>query len=438
MSEAGGGGRGWLASGWQPTVALVGAAGTAALLLFLAVALHRPDLVVIAAPLVISLVVNLARRPGTGVSAVLRAHASTLLEDQGTTLTLRVTAPESADLVRTTTRAGAWMELTGARATTCDQMPANGPLIVTQAARALRWGRTRSGSADVTVSAAQGLFRFDAQARSTPVRIVPLRERFHAIDAMPQAAGNLGAHRSRRPGDGTDLAGVRPFVGGDRLKRINWPVSLRTGQLHVTATVSDRDTAVMIVLDSSIDVTSRSVTPTGGSLDIAVHAAASIAEHYLHSGDRVGLLDHAQPLRPIRPAAGRAHLDRIVDALLDVTPQPSSGDYPLPRVLARVAPRAMVMLLSPLLGAARPQRAVEIARAGHPVLVIDTLGAEAPTDEAREWTDLAWRLQLLQRSADIDRLGEHGIPVVAWRGAGSLDEVLLRLSRAVGAPRVRT
>ncbi|MDT4983706.1 MAG: hypothetical protein QOF95_1196, partial [Pseudonocardiales bacterium] len=100
--------------------------------------------------------------------------------------------------------------------------------------------------------------------------------------------------------------------------------------------------------------------------------------------------------------------------------------------------RAMVMLLSPLLGAARPQRAVEIARAGHPVLVIDTLGAEAPTDEAREWTDLAWRLQLLQRSADIDRLGEHGIPVVAWRGAGSLDEVLLRLSRAVGAPRVRT
>jgi uncharacterized protein (DUF58 family) len=437
MTEARGRGRGWLAGGWQPTVALTGSAGAVALLLFLSVALHRPDLLVIAAPLLVGLVVNLGRRPGTGVAALLRAHASTLLEDQATTLTLRVSAPESVDLVRTTTRAGTWMTLTDDRPTSCDRVPAGGRLTVTHAARALRWSRTRSGTAEVSASAAQGLFRLDARARNTPVRILPLRERFHAIDAMPQAAGNLGAHRSRRPGDGTDLAGVRPFVGGDRLKRINWRVSLRTGQLHVTATVSDRDTAVMIVLDSSIDVTTSSVTPTGGSLDIAVHAAAAIAEHYLHSGDRVGLLDHAQPLRPIRPAAGRTHLDRIVDALLDVTPRPLSGDYPLPRVLARVAPRAMVMLLSPLLGAARPDRAVAIARAGHPVLVIDTLGEQPPSEEKREWTDLAWRLQLLQRAADIDRLGEHGIPVVAWRGAGSLDEVLLRLSRAAGAPRVR-
>ncbi|MDQ2751199.1 MAG: DUF58 domain-containing protein [Actinomycetota bacterium] len=437
MSQPPGIRRGWLASGWQPTVALVGASGTVALLLFLAVALHRPDLIVIAAPVTAGLVMNLARRPGSGVRALLRADAGTLLEDQVTTLTLRVSAPESVDLIQATTRAGTWMALSGDRPTTCHLVPAGAALIVTHGARALRWGRTRSGSAEVTASAAQGLLRCDAKARNTPVRILPLRERFHAIDAMPQAAGNLGAHRSRRPGDGTDLAGVRPFVGGDRLKRINWPVSLRTGHLHVTATVSDRDTAVMIVLDSSVDVTSGG-TPTGGSLDIAVHAAASLAEHYLHSGDRVGLLDHAQPLRPIRPAAGRAHLDRMVDALLDVTPRPSSDDYALPRVLARIAPRATVMLLSPLLGAARPERALAFAQAGHAVLVIDTLGDQRPTEQPREWTDLAWRLQLLQRTADIDRLGEHGIPVVAWRGAGSLDEVLRRISRAANAPRVRT
>jgi uncharacterized protein (DUF58 family) len=289
----------------------------------------------------------------------------------------------------------------------------------------------------VSASGAQGLFRFDAAAQDMPVRILPLRERFHAIDAMPYAAGNLGAHRSRRPGDGTDLAGVRPFAAGDRLKRINWPVTLRTGQLHVTATVSDRDTSVMIVLDSSVDVTSRAEVPTGGSLDITVRAAAAIAEHYLQCGDRVGLLDHARPMRPVRPAAGRSHLNRIVDTLLDVTPQPSSGDDSLPRVLGRISPRSTVMLLSPLIGAARPERAVAIAQAGHPVLVIDTLGTEPPTDEPRQWTDLAWRLQLLQRAADIERLGAHGIAVVTWRGAGSLDEVLVQLSRAANAPRVR-
>lgn len=437
MAAASHGRPGRLASGWQPTVAFTAAAGTAATLLFLAVALHRPDLAVIAAPLLVSLAVNLSRQPGNGVTARLRANPSTLLEDQGTTLRLRVTAPESADLVQTRSRAGAWLAIAGRQRPRCDRMPAAGPLVVSHQARAMRWSRTRSGTAQVTASAAQGLFRFDAAAQDAPVRILPLRERFHAIDAMPYAVGNLGAHRSRRSGDGTDLAGVRPFVAGDRLKRINWPVTLRTGQLHVTATVSDRDTSVMIVVDTSINATDPTSTSAGGSLDTAVHAAAAIAEHYLQSGDRVGLLDHAQPLRPIRPAAGRAHLDRIVDALLDVTPQPATGDYPLPRVLARVAPRAMVMLLSPLLGAARPERAVALAHAGHPVLVIDTLGAHPPGDAAREWPDLAWRLQLLQRAADIDRLGEHGIPVVAWRGAGSLDDVLLRLSRAAGAPRIR-
>jgi hypothetical protein len=35
-----------------------------------------------------------------------------------------------------------------------------------------------------------------------------------------------------------------------------------------------------------------------------------------------------------------------------------------------------------------------------------------------------------------DTLTELGVPVVAWRGAGSLDNVLSRLSRAAQAPRL--
>ena len=42
---------------------------------------------------------------------------------------------------------------------------------------------------------------------------------------------------------------------------------------------------------------------------------------------------------------------------------------------------------------------------------------------------LAWRMRLLERDALLTRLRRSGIPVVAWRGPGTLDEVLRRLGR---------
>lgn len=59
---------------------------------------------------------------------------------------------------------------------------------------------------------------------------------------VPRAEGLIGGHPSHRPGEGSDVAGVRPFVLGDRLRRINWRVTGRTGTLHVTSTYADRDT----------------------------------------------------------------------------------------------------------------------------------------------------------------------------------------------------
>jgi uncharacterized protein (DUF58 family) len=418
-------------------MSLLSAAGAAFALLWLALVVHRPDLVALAAPLLAVLTVNLARPPSRGLAGSLGSVARTLFEDQRTTLELLVRVAPEADLVTAVIEAAPWMELSVTGTVSVAPDARTGVAQIAREARAVRWSRTRTGSAQLTASAGQGLLRAGASARSSAIKIIPLRDHFHAVDAFPRASGIVGAHRTRRPGDGSDLEGVRAFLPGDRLKRINWPVSLRTGQLHVTTTVSDRDTAIMIVLDTSIDVTARTDASTGGSLDIAVHAAAAVAEHYLHHGDRVGLLDHARPFHPLRPAAGRRQLDRVIEMLLDVAPRPVSVDVSLAQIISRVAPRATVVLLSPLIGAARADRAAGIARSGHTVLVVDTLGADPPFDVMREWTDLAWRMQLLQRGVDIDNLGRLGVPVVSWHGAGSLDTVLLSLSRSSAQPRVR-
>jgi hypothetical protein len=43
---------------------------------------------------------------------------------------------------------------------------------------------------------------------------------------------------------------------------------------------------------------------------------------------------------------------------------------------------------------------------------------------------------LLERANTIGQLREHGVPVVTWAGAGSLDQVLRDVARLAVAPRV--
>lgn len=420
-------------SGWRPTRALFYAAVTVAVLLFGAVALHRPDLVILAAPLAAGLAVNLSRVPRGRVGARLRSTATVAGERQRLDLVLRFDVPDDADLVASTLHPGRW--LSTLEPPTRAVLPSVGEIDTP--AVTLRWGRTDAGRADIVMSAAQGYFRREATVFGGAMTIVPFRDRFDAVDVLPHAVGTLGAHRSRRPGSGSEFDTIRPFATGDRLRRIRWPVSQRTGTLHVTSTLSERDTTVLLVLDSSVDVIAGNGLAPGGSLDVAVHAAASIAEHYLRYGDRVAFVDHARATRPIRPAAGRAHLDRIIDALLDVQPEPTVLGSGLARTARRIAPRATVMLLSPLIGAASPTRAAELAASGSTVLVIDTLGDTMPAAGASEWNETGWRIMLLERQAELDRLGAAGVPVVPWRGEGSLDVVLRALSRAAAAPRVR-
>jgi uncharacterized protein (DUF58 family) len=423
---------------WRPTVALLSALATAATLLFIAVTVQRPDLIVLAAPLLGYLAVNLGRPGGGELRVRLRPAATTLLEEQSTTALARASVPDGTDLVTVTFGAGPWVAPAGPGAAVVE--PTGATATAQFRLRTRRWSRAPLGTVQVSAWAGQGLFHCAAETDGALVTVLPYRELVTVTDALPVSGGIVGTHRSRRRGEGTDLAGIRPFLPGDRLKRIHWPVSLRTGALHVTATLTDLDAAVMIVIDSSTDVgPGDQPVPVGGTLDTAVHAAASLAEHYLRAGDRVGMLDDGQTMRTVLPAAGRAHLDRIVDALLDVDTAPSRRREAthVARLLGRIAPRAVVMLITPLLERARPELAVEIARAGHSVLVIDTLGEYRPHVRRGTSAELAWRLQLLQHDADIARLADVGIPVVAWRGAGSLNAVLAQLSRAAAAPRIR-
>ena len=421
---------------WSPTLALGAAVGSAAVLLGFAVLLARQDLLLLALPLAVGTVLPLLGRAQRAPEVRLDTGAATLFEGQSTTLRQHLYAPDAVDVIRLRTRLEGWVELPDGGQDLCTAAGPDEERTLTHRLAAPRWGRSRVGRVGMSVTAAHGLLQTSVTGEEmASLATFPVRPGFSATDLVPAATGIVGAHRSRRIGEGVDPAGVRPFVAGDRLRRINWPVSLRTAELHVTATYSDRDTEVALVLDTAVEVGFSAGPDAASSLDITVRAAASVAEHYLRNGDRVAVLDLGRAGRPVRPRTGQAHLFTVMDLLLDVRPAPVS-ELTIGRALARVSSRALVVVLSPLLSTEVAAEAAGLSRAGRSVLVVDTLPVDVVLPEQAPWLELAWRIQLVERANLARALADHGVPVVPWLGSGSLDQVLLGLSRASRAARV--
>ncbi|MEH1097662.1 DUF58 domain-containing protein [Micromonospora sp. CPCC 205561] len=449
------------ATGWVPTGALGRAVLLTGLLLIAGVLLGRVDLVVLAAPFAIGTAYALRRRPTALPQVWISADEGHLVEGGELTGTVTVGNPDvlDYDVAVVRSRVSPWLRvervtIAGATAASgagsagapgvadrpfVTAVPAAEAVDLELTGTALRWGRHPIGPAGARVAAAQGLLVSRAViTEPSRLRVYPRTEPFDAVEAMPRAAGLVGAHHSRRPGEGGELAGVRIFAPGDRLRRIDWRVSLRARQLHVAATLSDRDAEVVVLLDVLAEAgRSGGVSGAASVLDTTVRAAAAIAEHYLHRGDRVSMLEYGPAARRLRPATGRRQYLTVLEWLLEVRAE-SSPHEPYDQVFGPqvLSADALVVVLTPLLDERSAQMLARLARSGRFVVAVDTLPADLAPPKDRGWAEVAYRLWRLDRDTMIGQLREHGVPVVRWAGAGSLDQVLRDVARLATAPRV--
>ena len=70
------------------------------------------------------------------------------------------------------------------------------------------------------------------------------------------------------------------------------------------------------------------------------------------------------------------------------------------------------------------------------VVVVDTFPEHLVDNPTSVYEALAWRMRLLSRGAEVRSLRLRGVPVVPWRGPGSLDQVLRDIARRASAPRM--
>lgn len=301
-----------------------------------------------------------------------------------------------------------------------------------------RWGRHRVGPVRLGILAGGGCYRARLSVDVAEVVVYPAAAALARAVAPTELAAPLGEHPSRAVGSGVEFAGIRPYAPGDRRRDVDWRTSARHGELLVRQYAAERAFDLVLVLDTTTDAG----PPGSSSLDLTVRAATGLAQTYLRSHDRVGLVTFGGPLRWLEPATGPYQMFRVCEAVMSVRPDEEelaagSVGYGLENLPRRMLPsRAFVCVVTPLLDD-RPLQAVRLlAGRGFSPLVLDVLTSE-PAVRPRSPGALALRTWRLRREALTWELASLGVPVLPWQGEGDLTGALLHAMRAL-RPEVRT
>jgi uncharacterized protein (DUF58 family) len=289
-----------------------------------------------------------------------------------------------------------------------------------------RWGSRQVGVLQVML---RDPYRLTEGAVAVPLPAVdckPLPAQLASSVVLSKLPARLGEHAARTAGEGSEFAGVREFVPGDRQRRINWPATTRRGTLHLSTFAAERTQHTVVIADATADVGE----PGSTSLDLVLRGAAGAITRYLAERDRVGLIVFGTRLSWIGPGQGQRHFHRLVDLLVS-SPfgwEPAAGLTRLPR--AALPPGALIIVFSPLLDTRLIEAVRDLRERGFSVLVVDVLNAE-PQPARSSLSAVATRMWRLEQEAIRFSLTQLGVPIVHWDGTSSLDEPLAPYTRRV-------
>ncbi|MDP9167873.1 MAG: DUF58 domain-containing protein, partial [Actinomycetota bacterium] len=227
---------------WRPSSLAIALATCAALVLAVALIASRWQLVVFAAPLVGALVSVRWQRPLPTVAVHVEPGLVRCFEGEEVRLAGSTSADDGTPVtVGLATVDGAELEVTE---------PAAGRFEVVLTAD--RWGRYPL-MANIDVLGKGGLLAGRADAVASAVAetfVFPIAPAQATALPRTELLDRLGTHMTRHIGRGVEYGGIRPYVPGDQLRTVNWPVSARRGSLHVTERLSERAADVVVLVDT--------------------------------------------------------------------------------------------------------------------------------------------------------------------------------------------
>ncbi len=401
---------------------LGGYAVLAAVGLVAALALRRPELAIVAAPFALLLVLGtgLAREPRVHASLTLETTRS--LEGDDVAAELRVESPARVDRLELALDLPEGIEAADGGDVRAMRLEPGRERVVPLTLRGARWGAYDVGGIELRVTDLLRLVVWEQRLRTALVlKAYPRPETVGRVLAALDTQAFVGSEVARTSGDGIEYADLRDFVPGDRVRSINWRASARRQALVVNERHPERNTDVVLFVDTFVDV------GLGGrsTLDEAVRAAATLAARYLERRDRVGLVGYGGILRWLRPGMGVGQRYRLIETLLETGVEPTFTWRDVNLVPARILPpKALVVALTPLVDP-RFVAALEDLRARRfDLLVVELDAAGLVTHGPGRVGRLAYRLWLLEREVLRARLERLGVGVARWGDGSSLGEAL--------------
>jgi uncharacterized protein (DUF58 family) len=412
----------------RPSARIAAYVGVAALALLAGLALGRPELAAVAAPLAVLVVAGLATASDPEVAAEVTVDRERALVDDQVTLQLTLRSADPVErlevlvvvppgLVGPDGAAGSWA--VAVRLAAGEERTLAVPLTCR------RWGAYRLGQVHLRAHDRFRLFTWERQLDGQAVlKVFPVPDALRALVRPFETQVSTGSHAAAQRGDGIEFADLRPFLPGDRPRSINWRATARRGDLMVNQRHPERATEVVLFLDSFLDVRG----PTGSTLDQAVGAAASLAAAYLRQRDRVGLVSFGGFVQWLQPGGGQAALYRLLDTLMETQVFATAAWKGIRHLPSQTLPaKALIVALTPLVDERGVAALFDLLARGYDLAVVDISPLTHAGRATGEWDELARRLWALERETLRHRYQRLGAAVVEWRDAMHLQQVLLEV-----------
>jgi uncharacterized protein (DUF58 family) len=399
-------------------------AGLTALGLLAALALGRPELVALTAPFALVVVAGLASAQRPTVRAAARLERERTVEGAHVGLEIEVAADGPVWRLDVLTPLPGGIELAEGANPVALRLRAGESRTLRLDLHAAHWGGYVLGRVHLRAFDPLGLLVYESVLDAKlALRVYPREEALRSLVAPLETQLASGSEVSRRKGEGIEFADIRPFVPGDRIRRVNWRATARRGELWVNEAHPERNTDVILFLDTFTEA-----KQTGGStLDLAVRAAATLAGRYLERRDRVGIVGFGGVLRWLLPATGVVQLYRIVEALIDTEIVLNYAWKDLDVIPARtLPPQALVLALTPLLDDRAVGALLDLRARGFDLAVVEVSPepfAPGPV-EGDEADELAYRIWRLRREVLRGRYHQAGVAVASWQDGDPLQAAL--------------
>ena len=400
---------------------LEGYAILAAVGLVAALALRRPELAVVAAPfaLVLAIGLQVAREPRLDIQLTIAGERT--VEGAYVEAEIVVRADSPIDRLELRLDLPTGVEVEGGDAVAV-RMRASEERTIPVRLSCSRWGVYEVGMVEAR---ARGLFRLvvweDRLSRVRELKAYPHSETLTRVLDAAETQAFTGSAVARVKGDGIEYADIRDYVPGDRLRSINWRASARRTGLVVNERHPERNTDVVLFVDSFADLRDGSRS----TLDDAVRASATLATRYLERRDRVGLVAFGGVLRWLRPGMGSSQRFRLIETLLETGVAPTYIWRDVDVIPARILPpKALVIALTPLVDPRFVKTLQNLRARGFDLVVveIDPVGLVEPG--RKELERLAYRLWLLDRQVLRSRLERLGVGIARWGDGVALESAL--------------